>query len=345
MIREMSEFGNTHPEAGPGPIAYNRYHGRTLAFNPGSATDRRRSPRCSYGLLTLDAEGIQAEIRYLDRYIGEISGPIQGGTTTAAGLGRLGSNTAARGDRAMAEHQTRHQDHQKRFNPPGVQEPLNQDLQLQQEVKDALLRGTESAGIDVKVSAEDGAIRLHGVVDALSHKRAAEEIARRIPGVHTIDNDITVANEETYTDKDIELAVTGKLGNRREFRQMGCQVHKGVVTLVGHAGSYDDVEAAVRMVEDMGGVREVRADQVKVGEGEKEDDADVSRRAQRLLKEMGYDPRQFLVYCDAGVLFVKGFVPTREDRSRVKTAMHQIRGVAKLEALLVTDDEVDGEIH
>jgi osmotically-inducible protein OsmY len=224
-------------------------------------------------------------------------------------------------------------------------EPYNRDLDLKTQVKNALLEQTESAGIDVQVSSEDGVIRLHGVVDVLSHKTAAEQIARRIAGVTQVENDITVANEESASDKDVYEAVTQKLARRRELNNIGCRVHKGVVTLVGHAGSNDDVQAAIALVEDMAGVREVKVKRVKIGEGQKEDDADVSRQAETMLESMGYDHTLFDVHCDAGVLFVKGFVPTGEDRSRIKTAMHKIPGVDKLEALLVTDDEYGGEIH
>lgn len=245
----------------------------------------------------------------------------------------------------MAEHQTRNPDRQKPFNPPGVQEPWNYDLDLMREVKDALLRGTESAGIDVMVSAEDGVVRLHGVVDVLSHKTAAEEIAKKVIGVKRVENDITVANEEPLTDKHLHDKVTEKLQHRGELQGIGCRVHKGVVTLVGHAGSYEDVQKAVRLAEGMPSVREVKVARVKVGEGQKEDDADVSRAAERLLDQMGYDHRLFTVYSDAGVLFVKGFVHTKEDRSRIKTEMHKIPGVDKLEATLITDEQYGGEIH
>lgn len=245
----------------------------------------------------------------------------------------------------MAEHQSKHQERQKAFNPPGVQEPYNADLDLKTQVKNALLEQTESAGIDVQVSAEDGVVRLHGVVDVLSHARAAEEIARRVLGVTRVENDITVANEETATDKDIHEAATTKLSGRPEMMGMGVRVHRGVVTLVGHAGSNDDVKHAKAMVEGMPGVRDVKVGRVKVGEGQKEDDADVARAAERTLEQLGYDHNLFEVYCDAGVLFVKGFVPTREDRSRIKTAMHKLNGVDKLEALLITDDQFGGEIH
>lgn len=51
-------FGHSH-------IAYSAWHGITLAFNPGSATDRRRSPHCSFGMLYLEPTGLRAEIHLL----------------------------------------------------------------------------------------------------------------------------------------------------------------------------------------------------------------------------------------------------------------------------------------
>ena len=42
-------FGHSH-------IPYNHEHEGQLLFNPGSATDRRRQPRCSIGLLYVDDE-------------------------------------------------------------------------------------------------------------------------------------------------------------------------------------------------------------------------------------------------------------------------------------------------
>lgn len=49
-------FGHSH-------IPYNQEHGGQLLFNPGSATDRRRQPTCSIGMLYIDeANSIRGEI-------------------------------------------------------------------------------------------------------------------------------------------------------------------------------------------------------------------------------------------------------------------------------------------
>lgn len=53
-------FGHSH-------VPYNQEHEGQLLFNPGSATDRRRQPACSIGLLHIDDETgrVWGEIVYL----------------------------------------------------------------------------------------------------------------------------------------------------------------------------------------------------------------------------------------------------------------------------------------
>lgn len=53
-------FGHSH-------IPWNEEHDGQLLFNPGSATDRRRQPRCSVGLLHINdqTQGVQGEIIWL----------------------------------------------------------------------------------------------------------------------------------------------------------------------------------------------------------------------------------------------------------------------------------------
>lgn len=238
----------------------------------------------------------------------------------------------------MTEHQTNHRDRT-------VQGVTDNDAILANEVKQALLRDTESSGIEIHVQVNGGAVRLTGIVDVLSHRASAEEIASRIPGVHRIENDITVANEEQISDKHLMELVNERLARSPFGEGIGCRVHRGVVILVGRAETADGVDAAIRFVQDIQGVREVRTQRIHIGEHRKEDDADVSRAAEHLLDEMGYDHRLFEVYCADGTLHVKGFVPTREDKSRIKTEMHKIPGAHKLESLLVPEERLIDNAH
>jgi putative phosphoesterase len=62
------EFPNAHCVVfGHSHIPWNQEHDGLLLFNPGSATDRRRQPRCSVGLLYVDDDtrGVRGEIVWL----------------------------------------------------------------------------------------------------------------------------------------------------------------------------------------------------------------------------------------------------------------------------------------
>ncbi len=58
---ELVVFGHGHE-----PLDGLGVDGQRL-FNPGSAVQRRRQPRCSYGWIEIDGDSIRSEIRQLDR--------------------------------------------------------------------------------------------------------------------------------------------------------------------------------------------------------------------------------------------------------------------------------------
>jgi osmotically-inducible protein OsmY len=217
---------------------------------------------------------------------------------------------------------------------------FNYDAYLVEKVKDELLKGTDSAGIDVQVECVNGVINLFGVVDVLSQRTQAAEIAQKVPGVKEISNNITVADEEHRGDKWIEGELTKQLNRSPVGQSLGCEVNHGVVTIVGHAQSSADVAEAIRIAESFPGVVRVVKGHVKVGEGTKEEERDMAYEAENLLDQMGYDHQQFEVSMDEGTLHVKGFVHEQEDRRKIKERLGRIPGVERLEALLVTDDQV-----
>jgi uncharacterized protein len=65
--KALSHFSGAHCVVfGHSHMPYREWHGSTLAFNPGSATDRRRAPACSFGMLYLEPTGLRAEIVAID---------------------------------------------------------------------------------------------------------------------------------------------------------------------------------------------------------------------------------------------------------------------------------------
>lgn len=216
----------------------------------------------------------------------------------------------------------------------------NHDTYLRDKVIEALQRGTESAGVDVKVECRDGVINLFGVVDVLSQRTQASEVARTVPGIKEISNNITVADEEHHSDKWIQGELTKQLNRSPWGQALGCEVRRGVVTVLGHAESSADVTDAMRLAEGFPGVVEVIRGPVKIGERHKDDERDMAYEAEHLLDQMGYDHQSFEVWVDGGTLHLKGFVQDREDRTKIRERLGRIPGVETLNALLVTNDQV-----
>lgn len=217
---------------------------------------------------------------------------------------------------------------------------FNHDVYLTNQVKEALQRETDSAGVDVHVECRNGVVNLFGVVDVLSQRTAASEIARNIPGIMEISNNITIADEEHHSDKRIQEELTTQLQRSPWGPALGCEVNRGVVTILGHASASSDVANAIHLAEGFPGVVRVVKGHVKIGEHHREDDRDMAYEAANLLDKMGYDHEQFQVYVTEGTLHVKGFVPDREDRTKIRERLGRIPGVEDLQALLVTDDQV-----
>jgi hypothetical protein len=68
-----------------------------------------------------------------------------------------------------------------------------QDQALAVTVRDALAASPVYKYSGVHVTADSGTVELHGVVLTLAQKQAAGDIARRVPGVAKVENDLSIA--------------------------------------------------------------------------------------------------------------------------------------------------------
>lgn len=216
---------------------------------------------------------------------------------------------------------------------------------LAERVKEALLLNTESAGIDVKVEVQDGVVRLHGIVDTFSQVHACEQIARRVPGVTRVQNDLTVHAEKGWTDELARKELNRRLSARDNTEAVSAEVVNGAVTLLGHVATAADEEEALRIARGVPSVKEVRS-QIKVGEGREADDALLGRYAKRLLRQMGHDPGAFTIWADGGTLHIRGLVDSHPEADRIRRMLRRIDGVARVDALLPVDPDRDAaEVH
>ena len=62
------------------------------------------------------------------------------------------------------------------------------DERIRKNVADRMVDDTDLDASDIEVGVDDGAVTLSGSVDSLWDKRRAEDIARSVPGVRSVNN-------------------------------------------------------------------------------------------------------------------------------------------------------------
>jgi osmotically-inducible protein OsmY len=130
------------------------------------------------------------------------------------------------------------------------------DLNLQAEVEEAIWRYEPLRVLHAPLSAEvrDGEVTLLGVVPSRIIQYELIELLERIPGVRAV-------HDRSMTDPDIDQAVTLALGQSPETQAFGAAVNvlsrNGFVQLTGTVPDAGAIEAALRVVQGVPGVRKV----------------------------------------------------------------------------------------
>ncbi|HHV62618.1 MAG TPA: BON domain-containing protein [Firmicutes bacterium] len=111
----------------------------------------------------------------------------------------------------------------------------------------------------INVEARGGKVRIWGIVDTLSEKNRAEEIARSIPGVVEVENDITISTDGEISDSGVEFEAREELAAEPgvDLRDVGAYSGGGIVILKGEVETEAEKQAAIRAASKARGVREV----------------------------------------------------------------------------------------
>ena len=131
------------------------------------------------------------------------------------------------------------------------------DLQLQEDVENELHWDPRINAARIGVTVDSGVVSLLGTVDTWSAKWAAEEATKRVEGVRTVAQDVTVKllAEHARTDSELAAAVQGALKQDVDVpASIGAEVERGVVTLQGTARFHFERAAAERAVRNLYGV-------------------------------------------------------------------------------------------
>jgi osmotically-inducible protein OsmY len=131
------------------------------------------------------------------------------------------------------------------------------DDRLKRDIEAELSWDPKVNAAEIGVSVNEGAVSLLGTVDTYAQKWAAEDATKRVAGVRTVAQDLTVKiqNEHKRSDTDIAEAIQSALKwDVLVPKEVTAKVHNGMVTLEGQVTWHFQRESAERAVRNLTGV-------------------------------------------------------------------------------------------
>jgi len=131
------------------------------------------------------------------------------------------------------------------------------DIQLKKDIEEELRWDPKVNSAQIGVTVESGAVSLLGAVDTYAEKWAAEDATKRVGGVRTVAQDLTVKiqSEHKHNDSEIAEAVQNALKwNVYVPTSVTAKVQRGAVTLEGEVTWNYQRDAAERTVRYLTGV-------------------------------------------------------------------------------------------
>ena len=132
-------------------------------------------------------------------------------------------------------------------------------------VKSALFADPDVKSFDIKVETRQGVVQLSGFIDSQTRVERALDIARRVEGVKSVENHMTVKGDATSSAGNIldDSVITGKIKSSfladAEVKglDIGVVTHQGEVQLSGFADSRAQIDRAKQIASRVEGVKRV----------------------------------------------------------------------------------------
>jgi len=134
---------------------------------------------------------------------------------------------------------------------------MKSDLQLKQDIEAELRWDPKVNAAQIGVTVDRGAVSLLGTVDTYPEKWAAEDATKRVSGVRTVAQDLTVKILSDHQHSDPEIAAATQSALRWNVfipRTVTARVHEGSITLEGMVTWNYQREAAEHAVRYLTGV-------------------------------------------------------------------------------------------
>ena len=195
----------------------------------------------------------------------------------------------------------------------------------------------------IKTESKNGVVTLTGTVAEESHIGLARDTVSGLPGVKSVDNQLTVKGEAPaeHSDTWIGLKVKTALLFHRNVRatKTDVNVRDGIVSLSGEATSIAQKELTTEYAKDVEGVKEVK-NQMTVAKnpakpdetiGEKIDDASITAQVKMsLLSHRSTSALKTKVETTDGVVTLTGIAKNAAEKSLVTKLATDIHGVGSV---------------
>ena len=137
----------------------------------------------------------------------------------------------------------------------------NMDDRIQASAKDSYVFRTELKDDSINTISNDGVVTLTGTVSEESHKSLAQDTVAGLPGVKSVDNQLTLTGQQPPENSDgwIGMKVKSALFFNRNVSAVNTEVDvaDGVVTLKGQADSQAQKDLTGEYAKDIDGVKSI----------------------------------------------------------------------------------------
>jgi hyperosmotically inducible protein len=195
----------------------------------------------------------------------------------------------------------------------------------------------------IKTQSKNGVVTLTGTVAEESHIGLARDTVEGLPGVKSVDNQLTLKGERPaeHSDGWVGLKVKTALLFHRHVRatKTDVNVKDGIVTLSGEASSQAQKELTTEYAKDVEGVKEVNnqmtvaknTDKTEQSTGEKIDDASITAQVKlSLLSHRSTSAIKTKVETTDGVVTLTGISKNAAEKALVTKLVSDVNGVSSV---------------
>lgn len=179
----------------------------------------------------------------------------------------------------------------------------------------------------ITVHVQDGFVRLQGIIDTLSEKVLAEQIARQSPGVTGVQNDLTISADIDVSDLALQRAVEDQFA-KAGLTTVGARVEAGNAFLMGNVPNIGVKEQAISVARTVTGLRDVIATELEIPEGEPLADLKLAEKVTEAISENAYIyATDLTVTARDGNVIIDGEVPENAQIDLANTLVEGVPGV------------------